>query len=272
MDNRPLLDLLRVKSTREVAALSGETETFLRVLKASEGIVSPAPSVREFVTPHIQYDRVILTSDWHVPYHDPGMILDVIEYATTHDISTILALGDVIDLPTLSRFDPRDIDSHVGMELSAVGDVMYQFFTAGLQVKWYRGNHELRIFRAMKHQIVMSDLVRLCGAEGYNVRGHEEEDVVLESGGVRWLLTHPQEYSKMPLTVPKKLVAKYHMNVATAHGHHYAYGVEGDYEMLELGGLFDPNKLAYLHRGGATTFPHQQQGFWVIDNGEVRMP
>ena len=268
------LDDLKTKSTRYVAREWGVKEEDVRALRRKNKIPSPTPPVRTFTIPTFTIPKLLVTSDWHVPYHDEERVAEVVRVAEVEGIKVVLAVGDVIDLPTLSRFDPRDIDSNVGMELSTVGDVLDEFTSRGIQVIWSRGNHENRFFKALKHQVDMSDLIQLCGVDPTMVYGLEGEEVYVKSGDTTWLFTHQGEYSRVPLSVARRLVDKYRCNVGTAHNHQYAYGkaLDGVHEVLELGGLFNTDKMAYLHRGGASTFPHQQQGFWIIEQGEVRKP
>ena len=260
-------------STRELSRQFVQTEDVIRRWRSQAGIKAPATAVRDFEFPVINLDTFILTSDWHVPYHDIALVRDVIRCAVDNGIKDIVAAGDVIDFPTISRFDPRDVDSYVGMEFTAVGDVLYEFGEAGLQVHWTRGNHELRYFKALKHQVDIRDLVKSCIGDDDFITSYDVEEMVVLSGDDAWLITHPSDYSTVQLTVPKKLAEKYMMNVASAHSHMYAFGHSpSGLELLETGGLFDPNKLAYLWRGGATKFPKQVSGWWCIDEGKVVMP
>ena len=270
----PTVDLLKSMSTREVSRKTGLSEESLRAIRREQDIPAPPPEVRSFGIPHLlaKGRKVILTSDWHVPYHNQALVDEVLETALALEAIVVVA-GDIIDLPALSRFEPRDIDSSVGMELSALGDVLEPFSHYKVEVHIMRGNHELRFFKALKHQVDILDFLKMVGV-GSNIYGYEDETLVLHVGGKQWLVTHPQDYSKIPLTIPRKLASKYGMSIASAHGHHYAYGIsEGEQDLLEMGGLFDSSKLAYLNRGGASTFPHQQSGFWILgDYGEVMMP
>ena len=261
------------KSTRELSRLYNQTEDVIRRWRSQEGIKAPGPATRTFTHPRVVIDRFIMTSDWHIPYHSDEKVKQVLQAAKDHGITDVVAAGDVIDLPTLSHYDPRDIDSYLGMEFTAVGDVLYQFGEAGLRLHWSRGNHELRYFRALKHQVDIKDLVKSCIGDAQFIESYNVEELIVVSGSEQWLITHPSEYSTIQLTIPRKLAEKYHMNIASAHGHMYAMGHSpGGQKLLETGGLFDPEKIAYLWRGGATKFPLQQNGFWIIDNGKVVLP
>ena len=260
-------------STRELAHKYGISEKAIRNLRDAEYLATPVPEVRTFHPQVLPPDNYIVTSDWHVPYHDPKLIQMVLNAAVYHD-ADVLCIGDMIDFPTISRFDSRDIDSAVGMELSATGDVLHRFATAGVRVHWTKGNHELRFFKALKHQVDMTDLVKMVIGEDAGVTGYDNEDIWVSYGSAdsTWLLTHQQEYSKTPMGVARKLFLRHHCNIITAHNHHY--GMEtapsGKHKLVEAGGLFDTSKLAYLNVGGATTFPHQANGFWGLINGELK--
>ena len=261
--------LLASKSTRELAQEFGVTENRVRDLRAAQGIETPAPAVRVFQPQVLAAPRLIVTSDWHIPYHKPGLVAEVLSAAREY-AAEVVCVGDMIDLPTISRFDARDIDSYVGMEISAVGDVLYEFVRHNIKVHWSRGNHELRFFRALKHQVSITDLIRMCVGDTDMVVGYENEDL-WTTGKDKWLLTHPSEYSKTPTAVARKLFVRYQCNILTAHNHHYGATIapDGQHWLVESGGLFDPQKMAYLNRGGANSFPHQANGYWILLEGEL---
>lgn len=260
------------RSTRVLARQFSQTEDVIRRWRSELGIRAPLPAVREFQHPELTLNRCILTSDWHVPYHDPQMVKAVIREAQSRGITDVVLMGDGLDFPTISRFDARDIDSHVGMELSAMGDVLSEFHDADLFIWWFRGNHELRYFKMLKHQVDIQDLIRACVGDVDWVHGFDVEEVVLHNADKTWLLSHPQDYSIMPLRMARTLSEKYGLNVAQGHSHMFSYGhAPNGLELLDTGGLFDPTKLAYLWRGGATKFPKQQQGFVTLDEGKVIM-
>ena len=263
-------------TTRELSAKYHQTEGVIRRWRSSCGISAIAPAVRCFQRTTLTLGQgFLVTSDWHIPYHQPRLVAAVIAAAQTYGVSDVVVVGDFIDFPTISRFDARDIDSNVGMEISAAGDVLHELVDAGLTVHWSRGNHELRFFRALKHQVTIHDLIRMCGVDSESVKGYDTEDLWVSHQGQTWLFTHQQQYNKNPLTVARALHEKYgEINVGTAHNHLYAmgYAPNGKDQLLELGGLFDPAKMAYLNVGGATTYPQQQNGFWVIKHGKVIIP
>lgn len=260
-------------STRELARRYNATEDVVRRWRSEAGIPAPIPRVRTFTRPQVNLDRAVLTSDWHVPYHSQVMVDAVIQEATQRGIQDVLLIGDGIDLPTISRFDARDIDSYVGMEMSAMGDVLYEFGRAGLRVHWSRGNHELRYFKALKHQVDIRDLVKATIGEVDWVVGYDVEELELHSAGETWLLSHPQDYSIIPLRMARTLSEKYSVHVAQGHSHMFSFGHSpSGKQLVDTGGLFDPDKMAYLWRGGATKFPQQQPGFVIIENGVAVMP
>ena len=83
----------------------------------------------------------------------------------------------------------------------------------------------------------------------------------------RWRLCHPATYSRVPLTTPRTLAAKFNCNVICAHAHHAAIGFASDgiKTVAEIGGLFDQTKTAYLQR--TTTFPTWTPGYgWFQDS------
>ena len=232
----------------------------------------PTPT---FTIPTVQLDRVALTSDWHIPYHNSYLVQRMLADLLTRGITNLVIAGDFIDFPTLSRFEPRDIHVTVAEELEKAKEVLTNLADSGFRVYWLRGNHELRYFRSLRHQVTMDNLVQAIGIDGTGwLHVYEGEELYVYSNGALWLVSHPQSYNAVPLTVARKLQQKFGVNVATGHNHQhaYAYAPDGQHKLIELGGLFDPTKLAYLWRGGMSVLPMQQTGYWILDNGKLVMP
>lgn len=258
------------RSTGELAAHYGATVHEVRRWRHETGIPSPKLAIPEFSYPTIKAKRVIFASDVHVPAHDPEWVTRLKDAADKYQVPTVVLAGDVIDFPTLSKYDPRDIGWRLKDELEAAGDVLSDLAWHGLDVHWTMGNHEARYFRAQKWQITMSDLIRTCGVEGL-VTGYDGEELVVETDMGPWLVTHPGQYNREPARTAAELSAKRGMHVATGHSHQFGlrFAKDGNHLAIDLGGLFDPKGLAYLWRGGITTMPQQTRGFWVVTGGSV---
>ena len=86
-----------------------------------------------------------------------------------------------------------------------------------------------------------------------------------------WRICHPANYSRIPLSNPIRLAAKYDCNVITAHSHHCAIGkaINGYFTVAEAGGLFDRDKTQYLQR--STTFPVWTNGFSYLTENTIKI-
>src|SRR5690606_39438111 len=83
--------------------------------------------------------------------------------------------------------------------------------------------------------------------------------------GQRWVLIHPASYSKVRGKTATLFADEEGTHVAVGHVHHFHQGLstDGRHHALELGCLFDPKLLAYVHEGPKPG-PAMTQGFVIL--------
>jgi hypothetical protein len=210
----------------------------------------------------------MITSDWHVPYHDVELCKNMVRLADKLKIKQLAIVGDLFDGATLSIFDPQDIAFDVGEELRTTQQTLLHLLKFFDRIYWCLGNHEMRFLRSVKFQL---DLVDLAGflVKNDKVATTPLPYMVLESGGYTFRLTHPRSYSRIAMRVAAQLALNFQTNVMAAHGHLFGFCMDASnrFRCIDLGGMFDAHKLAYKVVGGDTTHPMPSSGFWVMRNG-----
>ncbi len=235
-------------------------------------------------------DRILLTSDWHIPFHKSEYV-DLLYYiAEELNIKDIAVIGDFWDCDNYSHYTSFDIGVTFQNELANVGKELKRLVDAFDGVYLCVGNHEARFLAANATQFANGHLkyqqmMNLTGVtEGYTVTDNRW---MLLNG--EWRLTHPKNYNTKKLSVANRLADRYRMNIVNTHGHYTAgtppgnalmkpathivrdrdTGAEIDaFKVCDIGGLFDKSKLEYLTLWD-TTYPTLQPGIAIYDHGEV---
>jgi hypothetical protein len=82
------------------------------------------------------------------------------------------------------------------------------------------------------------------------------------------MCVHPKSYSQKAGIASRALCSKYLKNVLNTHGHHvgWNYDPSGKFLAVDLGGMFDPEKIEYMNIK-TTTHPVWNSGFGMLRNG-----
>lgn len=222
----------------------------------------------------LQDADVMVTADWHIPLYDPGYVNIMIQAAQDLGIDTLIIAGDFFNFDALSRFEPKQDEAGLARELNEGLAVMSVLLETFKKIYYIWGNHDARMHRALGFAIQFREAMKMVfGALGTELLDRIEFTnldhmwVEFTDTGERWYICHPASYSRVPLSNPRQLAAKYDANIICAHSHHAAIGhaVNGKHTVVEAGGLFDKDKTAYLQR--TTTYPTWQQGFGAFLGG-----
>lgn len=222
----------------------------------------------------IREHRILIASDVHVPYHDEELVARFIHHADEEDYEAIVWLGDLMDNPTFSSWDREDLVTTFDNELDQVEGIIRLAAEVVDVQYWSIGNHEQRWMRRMGYQGNMKHLARLAGLQDLLDEGSlvvsDNPSMDYEYGS--WMLTHPKEYGSTPLVVPGKLADKFHQNVVSAHAHHWGMGTSpsGEYTVIDSGGMFEPEYVAYI-QNQVTTHRAWVKGYVSLEFGEPTM-
>jgi len=210
---------------------------------------------------------VIVSSDYHVPFHSQRHIQKLLDMAKKHNITDLIIAGDFLDcfkMTDFLNFEYRELTFK--RELEQANRVLTSL-SVFKNIYFLRGNHEDRFLSKLGGENDLSDLISLFRGElnedeDYKVTNYDH--CVLNDS---WYICHPKNYSFVPLSVSKRLAEKYRMNVVAAHQHRLSLSKDasGKHFIIESGGLFDISKIEYLKV--SSTYPMQVPGFVrICDN------
>lgn len=216
-------------------------------------------------------DRYIcIASDAHVPYHDERLLANMLQTCREFEVTSIVWLGDLADMPTYSSWGNKDKGTTFQREKQIIRGVLEKVAELGFKQWWTSGNHEDRLFRKNDFQFGMRELADMVGVSKL-IDNHllvVSDNPTVNAYCGKWMLTHPAQYGSTPLVVPSKLATRYQQHVCSAHAHHsgMTWDETGRFRAVETGGLFKPELHNYIqHR--VTAHRAWRQGFVLLLDG-----
>lgn len=222
--------------------------------------------------PRLEGDYLVW-SDPHAPFHDDEFMTLSIKKAHRLGIQDLIIAGDLMDG---NQFSKRGL--HIGHQRrwqddAEIGAAIVRVLSAAFRrVTILMGNHDdwfTKYFRG--HADAEWLYSRLFNTAG-NVEWTHFQQCEVKSGGKTFRVLHGANYSgRNPLTVGKDLAAKFGCGIVMGHQHHHESGFDksGDHQVVCMGGMYDPSKLAYIHESPRTN-PVPTPGYAIIKDGWVQ--
>lgn len=214
-----------------------------------------------------------LTGDWLVvsdvqsPTVDLDMARLVVPVAEKRGIKQLLIAGDFINADWLSGYPVLVPIPSAQMEIKAAGYLIEEWLRHFDHIVIIPGNHEDRYLKANQGNLDMHQLVSLFTTSD-RVHVSQFDHCWLESPVGRWFITHGKHYSVNQLVVADQYAQKFQSHVIVGHQHHLAMGHDRfkRYMLIDNGGLFDPNRMAYVSMR-ATKMAGMMPGFTALVGG-----
>lgn len=240
-------------------------------VKGLQQVVIQHPfSYDRFEPLHVQGDAII-TSDWHVPLHNPDLINKMIEVAGANNIKQLIIAGDFFNLDGFSTYAPHQPEAAFEIERAEALHIMGILLDVFDDIYFSWGNHDHRIARFLNFKLsfeyCMKWILADLGEERLSKIHFSDLDHLMYHTSERdFRVCHPPHFSAVPLTVPRKLAQKYGCSIMTAHSHHCAMGValDGWNLVIDTGGFYDKRKTEYIQR--TTTHHEWVPGFVLFKN------
>jgi hypothetical protein len=177
-----------------------------------------------------------------------------------------IVAGDFYDMHAVSIFlseDPKNLDDEVKQTDPAFR--MIDYFDKNYFIQ---GNHERRIGSMTEGALRARHMYKIFGMDRYDQKIVYSiyDRIAIED---KYLIIHPKSYSQISTAVAKKLAEKYGTHCICAHGHFSSLSTDrsGRYLCVDLGGLFDPDKIEYSNIQ-TTVHAKWNCGFGLIRNGK----
>ena len=220
---------------------------------------------------HIHGDCIIV-GDVHLPTTDYELSDLMLTVARKTGIRQLVICGDLLNFDAYSKYEsiipPLSFQTEIEAALTTVGRWAGWFddMLMGL------GNHERRLLKYNRGAMRADALGKIIAVASERLRISTYSHVIIHSGGQIWRATHQRNYSQIPLRVGRELALKTQMNIITQHQHHVAKGRDkfNRYTVIDGGGLFDEEKMAYVMLEDSTS-PTMCRGFVVLVNGVAHL-
>lgn len=262
------------KSKREVGALFGLTYgqcagRIWRYEQTLQGAPEEHPALFEVVLGKplsLDGDWVVI-SDVQAPTTDLDMARLVVPVAELHGIRQLLINGDLLNLDWASTYPVLVQLPTASQELKAAAALLADWLFYFDRIVYLPGNHEDRFLKLHTGQMDMDHLMNLIAASD-KLTVSNFDHCTIDTPNGRWFVCHGTDYSVNQLWQANWYAQKYQAHVIMGHQHHLAIGYDRykHYILVDNGGLFDVDKMAYV-KMRASKKAGMQTGFTALVDG-----
>jgi predicted phosphodiesterase len=236
----------------------------LNLSKAVEGFPeSPTEDYNNNI--RITCPSAIVIGDSEIPDHDREVFAMAAEMAHRLNIDTLIINGDFIDGDAFSKWSKiTNSGQRFSTEIEIARNTVKEFLKYFSNIYIVSGNHDRRLAQATNGQVWLG--MFLDDISGVNVS--EYSFLTMETPNGEWLICHPKQYSRIPLSTARELAAIKMSHILTAHNHHLSHGHDrsGKFWLVDGGCCRDSKKTAYKTIN-VTTHPEWIPGFVVLKDG-----
>jgi hypothetical protein len=211
----------------------------------------------------------MVINDLHIPACNWAFADRMLDVAITHlpRPRKVIIAGDLINGDALSRWQDLVLCTPLADELDYARQFLSHLAGTFDEIYVTRGNHENRLLLSMEGQLHAPQFWRLFSDNRrthFSIYGY----LVVESGGKTWRISHQRNYSRLPLSVARRMAEKYKANMICAHQHHSAQGRDpsNTYALIDSGGLHDSELMGYVMLDDSTA-PCMANGFVLLRDG-----
>jgi len=212
--------------------------------------------------------NIAVCADIHAPFHSDLWVYRFLATAKKRNTKPCIIGGDMFQFDEFSKHKSNNPDAKFVTSMLSFKKLMEAYFKVFKVIYISQGNHDDWLSIFTEGRIINEDMLKLFGE--FN---KEFKDKVVVSKypyielNDKWRITHAKSYSVTKGAVANKLSIKFNKNICNAHGHFlsFGYSVNGKNFVIDLGGLFDREKMYYVMFSD-TTHPVWNNGFLVIED------
>jgi predicted phosphodiesterase len=190
----------------------------------------------------------VIVGDVHIPCTNWGIADLVGRVAEKTDVRRLIIAGDFLNQDAFSCY-PKNVKLPSWTEERDAARVLIRDWAEVFdEIIFTMGNHDRRLEKWSGGEFPGEDIFGILTMGNKKCKFSEYGYCMVNSGGVSWRVTHPKNYGRNQLVVASDLANKYSCNVWSLHEHHLSlgYDVYGKYICVNGGGLYDPDKMAYV--------------------------
>ena len=225
-----------------------------------------ASPVRPLAGPLVAEGDMLILPDPHCPFHDAAWVNRCIDLALSWGVELAGIPGDLIDWTAFSHYG-RHAGVEAEDEIRAAEQFMRTLALSFERVYCAPGNHELRLARMVGYALSLERLAEWWVTRP-NILTTRRQWFWLDSGGQRYRVVHPRNYSRNPPSNSVRLCAKYRTHIIAGHSHHWgmAYDVSGQSIAIDAGMCAAERLLDYVQEETANN-PRMVQGAVIVRDG-----
>lgn len=222
-------------------------------------------------TPFTLQGDFLIIGDVHVPTTDYDFAGLVQVIARRYGIKRLIVAGDMFNMDAFSMYDAVTAQPTWREERDAARVLFREWLDWYDDIYVIMGNHDRRLQKWAGGQLDETDIFGMVtSSDRVHVSNYGYLTVKTNQGD--YLVTHSKNYSINQLTVANELAQKYQCNIISHHEHHSAIGWDrfGRYVIVNNGGLFDQNKMAYVVLDNGKN-PVMKNSFCLLRNGCAKL-
>lgn len=216
-----------------------------------------------------------ISSDWHAPLLRYDVLHRMLRDCDRRGLSTLIVAGDLTNQDALAGHEEKQRGAEMPIELEHLHYAVDTALDYVGELVVTLGNHDRHAPQKLQVSFDTSIRMLLHGLSAEKlarIRVTALDHVIVETERGDWLVCHTRSYSRLPLAYPNKLAGRFGMHVAAGHRHHHAIGKAANgFDIVELGGLMDADRMEYTHRY-TNDLPMMQNGYGLLVDGFMDCP
>jgi len=273
-------DIEILNPQQEIAVKSPDLGIIVRANEICEGWVNDQKQKTIFDYP------AIITCDWHIPHTSVEWSERLGRVALSRKgdnerFPNLAIVGDFLDEASQTKFLSIGPTFTLDQELQIGSVVLNQLLNYFERIYINLGNHDMNLLKDLgkKSESFFSReyaeilFGRMLDSSLINTRVFISNLKWSESRDGKWLICHPDNYSKKGGNVPVEISEIYMKNVIGGHGHHLGMQrtKNGLFWGIDGGGMFNEDSMLYKI-ANITTHPKFNNGFVLLnERGEARL-
>jgi hypothetical protein len=216
--------------------------------------------------PRIHGDKVLVTADWHIPFHDIELVNKFIEFNQSFKADKLVIVGDFLDLTKLYKKDIQDSKIPWSEEFKIAKNLLADLLLYFDEIWWMLCNHEWRLVRLLQNREEAEGLYDLITDNKRIIKSSYSYCEIND-----WIrFNHPDRERKKKLSLPEELADVYQTSVIDFHDHRFAFAIHKGGKFVIGNGLHFTMPEAHRYKQEKMT-PHDAwvQGWWCVEGKQV---
>lgn len=171
-------------------------------------------------------NRILVCSDFHIPYHDVRAVDTAFNYASKVGVNAVVLNGDITDFYNISRWEKEKEKRDTEQEIIATKDFLEEVATvfSGCHIVYKEGNHDERLPKYLRSRV--PELADMFGFQLPDILGlhelgikHVHDKRVIKAGKLNILHGHEYYGSGGTVNPARNYYMKAEDNIMVGHVH-----------------------------------------------------